>query len=560
MEKVVVQASSQVGKSEILNNVIGHFIDCDPGPMLMLQPTIEMAEDYSKRRIGLMIRDTEALAGKVADSKTRDLNNTILMKVFPGGFLAMGGANSPAGLASRPIRILACDEIDRFPDSAGTEGDPLMLAERRTTTFWNRLLFYCSTPTIMGRSRIEDEYEKGSQERWMTPCPACGTMEYITFDQVRFDHTRHTVGRRTTYTVSNVRWRCPHCSEEFTEHTMKRQPAQWIADNPDSVKVRSFKLNAFMSPWSSWDSIALEFLYAKGDPEKLKVFTNTLLGESWEDRGEIESEDFLLDRREEYGAELPDGVLVLTCGVDTQDDRLEYEIVGWGHHEESWGIQKGFIPGKPDERNTWERLDAVLSKQWSFADGSQLSIMITFIDSGGHYTKEVYQFCKINEERRIFAIKGQGGEDVPYTRQPTRNNDFKAALFSIGVDAGKDRIASRLKIKDRGAPKYCHFPLGEDRGYDRAYFEGLLSEKRIKRKKNGKIVDGWQKIREGIPNEALDCRNYAMAALNALAPDGAREAYFDQLEARLKGMNEPKAVQQPRPQLRRGVVSRGISL
>ncbi len=536
----------------------------------MLQPTIEMAEDYSKRRIGPMIRDTEVLAGKVADSKTRDLNNTILMKVFPGGFLAMGGANSPAGLASRPIRFLLADEIDRFPDSAGTEGDPLMLAERCTTTFWNRLLFYCSTPTIMGSSRIEDEYEKGSQERWMTPCPACGTMEYIVFEQIRFDHERVTAGRRTTYTVSNVRWRCPHCGEEQTEHTMKRQPAQWIADNPASVKVRSFKLNAFMSPWSSWDSIALEFLYAKGDPEKLKVFANTLKGESWEDRGEIESEDFLLDRREAYGAELPEGVLLLTCGVDTQDDRLEYEIVGWGHQAVSWGIYKGFIPGKPDERNTWERLDAVLSKEWSFAnpDAPRLPIMITFIDSGGHFTKEVYQFCKINEARRIFAIKGQGGDGIAYTRLPSRNNDFNAALYMIGVDAGKERILSSLRIKEKDAPKYCHFPKDEsrpdgstwERGYDRAYFEGLLSEKKIKRKKNGKIVDGWQKIREGIANEALDCRNYAMAALSALAPDGAREAYFDQLEARLKGMNEPKAAQQPRQQPRRGVVSRGISL
>lgn len=559
---MVVESSSQVGKSEIVNNIIGYYIDCDPGPMLMIQPTIEMAQDYSKRRIAPMVRDTEVLAAKVAEAKTRDLNNTILMKIFPGGFLAMGGANSPAGLASRPIRILLGDEVDRYPDSAGSEGDPLMLAERRTTTFWNRKIIYVSTPTIAGASRIEEEYEKGTQERWCVACPSCGSYEYIEFRDIRFRHERHSTGRKVTFTVTEVRWCCPACKGEHLEYVMKRQPARWIADNPGNIKVRSFKLNAFLSPWSSWDSISLEFLQSKDDPEKLKVVTNTLFGESWEERGEVDSEDELLERRETYGAELPEGVLCLTCGVDTQDDRLEYEVVGWGHQEECWGIQKGFIIGVPDNKSTWERLDTVLTKQWSFADGKQLPITITFIDSGGHFTKEVYQFAKVNESRRIFAIKGQGGDGVPFTRLPSRNNDYKVALFSIGVDAGKERITSRLKIKEKGS-KYCHFPLDEaqysDRGYDRAYFEGLLSERKITRKKSGQITYGWAKVREGIANEALDCRNYALAALNALAPEGAREQYFDHLEAQLKGQSEHKTAQPQRQQQRRGVVSKGIS-
>lgn len=527
----------------MVNNIIGYYIDVDPGPMLMIQPTIETAQDYSKRRIAPMIRDTEVLAEKVADSKTRDINNTILMKVFPGGFLAIGGANSPAGLASRPIRVLLCDEVDRFPDSAGGEGDPISLAEKRTTTFWNRKKIFVSTPTIKGASRIEQEYELGTQEKWYIQCPACGEYHFIVFRDIRFKYNKREQNKKINYFVQKVTWCCPTCLAEFDEYTMKKQPAKWIADNPEAIKngIRSFRLNSFVSPWYSWKKIIQEFLESKDDPEKYKVFVNTVLGESWEERGEIEDETVLLERREEYKADLPDGVLLLTAAVDTQDDRLEYEISGWGRDEESWGIEKGIIWGKPDEAGTWTELDDKLNKTWRFADGTGLLIACTFVDSGGHFTDEVYKYCGPRLQKRVFASKGQGGSGIPLIYKISRNNKYRLPLILLGVDSGKTTIIQRLKIGKPG-PKYCHFPVQEDRGYGQMYFKGLISEKQVIRKVKGQTVTIWENIATDKRNEPLDLRVYGLAAMRLLKPD------FDVLEKRLKeagsgvntAQNQPK--------------------
>lgn len=551
VEKTVVMSSSQVGKSEIINNAIGYFIDVDPGPILLIQPTVDIAEDYSKRRIAPMIRDTEVLAKKVSDSKTRDTNNTILMKVFPGGFLAMGGANSPAGLASRPIRILLCDEVDRYPDSAGNEGDPIALAEKRTITFWNRKKLFVSTPTIKGSSRIELEYEKGTQEKWSVRCPGCGNYHALVLRDMRFDHEIINDGNKKTYEVYEVRWRCPSCFEEFDEFTMKRQPAKWVAHNPKAInnRVRSFWLNAFVSPWTPWEEIIKEFLESKDDPERFKVFVNTVLGETWEDRGEQMKEDELLDRCEDYPADLPDGVLLLTAGVDVQDDRFEYEIVGWGHGDESWGIEHGVILGKPNDPKTLQQLDDVLSRVFRFADGKGLKVACTCIDSGGHYTTEIYKYTKKNEHRRILAVKGLGGPGIPLIHKYSRNNNEKALVVILGVDDGKSTIYSSLKIKEPG-PKYCHFPKDHSRGYDRFYFQSLLSEKLVPRKKNGVIRYTWEKISASTRNEALDARNYALAAKEILKPN------YEALERRLKGYDIQQQMTFKQPTVKRRLVKK----
>lgn len=541
VEKVVVMSSSQVGKSEIINNIIGYYIDVDPGPILLVQPTIEIAQDYSKRRIAPMIADTEVLARKVADSKTRDLNNTILLKVFPGGFLAIGGANSPAGLASRPIRILLCDEVDRYPVSAGNEGDPIALAEKRTTTFWNRKKVFVSTPTVRGASRIEAEYELGTQEKWCVRCPGCGEYHFIVLRDIQFEYEKHEKNGKVTYTVHDVRWKCPSCLQEFDEFTIKRQPAKWVADNPAAIEngIRSFRLNSFVSPWYSWKRIIQEYLESKDDPERFKVFVNTVLGEPWEERGEIEDETVLLERREEYEAELPAGVLLLTMAVDTQDDRLEYEVVGWGRNEESWGIEKGVIWGRPDDKETWRQLDDKLSRVWRFADGTGLVIACTCVDSGGHFTEEVYRFCAERLQKRVFPVKGQSGAGIPLVYKISRNNKYRLPLVLLGVDAGKTAIMQRLKIGQPG-PKYCHFPIQEERGYDQIYFKGLISERQVLRRDRGRVVAVWESIGKDRRNEPLDLRVYNLAALRLVNPD------FEALEKRLKevvsGASEGKNV------------------
>ena len=336
--QIVIMASAQVGKTELELNMMGRAIDVDPGPMLFVQPTDGFAEDFSKRRVAPMIRACPALQRKVYEAKSRDAGNTITMKTFPGGSVAFTGANSPTELAGRPVRYVFMDEIDRFPASAGTEGDPLELAERRTETFrHNRKVVKTSTPTIKGASKIEKAYMLGTQEEWHTECPHCKKFSFIRFDNIKFDKEEYKdEGGERNYHVRNVRWQCPLCQGETKEYDTKRCPAKWVAKNPEAIEtgVRSFRLNAFMSPWSDWTDICRSFLKAHDDPELLKVFVNTMLGESWEMRDRSGAPEMLFNRREIYNAEVPTGVLVMTMGIDTQDNRLEYEVVGWGREEQ----------------------------------------------------------------------------------------------------------------------------------------------------------------------------------------------------------------------------------
>ncbi|MBQ4401953.1 MAG: phage terminase large subunit family protein [Synergistaceae bacterium] len=165
-----------------------------------------------------------------------------------------------------------------------------------------------------------------------------------------------------------------------------------------------------------------------------------------------------MSRREEYPAELPDGVLVLTCGVDTQDDRLECEVVGWGIGHESWGIEYRVFYGDPGLKEVWQALDDFLSKTWSYSNGDKLGLGCVCIDSAGHFTDEVYRFCKPRARRNIFAIVGRGREGMPSVSKPSRNNRRHVVLFTLGVTTIKGTLFSRLKVENRGAG-YCHFPL-----------------------------------------------------------------------------------------------------
>ena len=484
-----------------------------------------------------MIRDSKRLKEKVSEVKTRDSGNTILQKSFPGGMLTITGSNSASALASTPARYIFGDERDRWAVSAGTEGDPWELAKARQTTFYNKKSVETSTPTIKGRSNIEASFYRGTQERWCHQCPHCGEWHEIRFDQIKFEFTTNTINRKKVYTITSLHWLCPDCGCLSTEDTMRRQPAKWIADNPDAYSrgVRSFWLTAFASPWITWATIVQRFLEARKDPELLKVVYNTLLGELWEDRGDLEDEDSIMARREEYDAELPEGVLALTCGVDTQDNRLEYEVVGYGHYNESWGIVKGFIMGKPDNPEVWAKLDEVIDHVYKFKSGKGLRISMTCVDSGGHYTQEVYAACRARMQKRVFAIKGKGGPDIPFVNVPTKvplkdNKRIFCYLYTIGVDAGKSKIMSGLKVQEPGA-NYAHFPRG-DRGYDSNYFAGLLSEKLVLSRTARGDRWTWEKLPGHQRNEALDCRNYANAAFRLVNPD------LDAIERRLKGLTD----------------------
>ena len=279
VSSIVMVAASQVGKSEFLLNCIAYTIGQDPASTMFIQPTLDDARKFSRLRIAPMIRDSKPLRTKVSDVKSRDSGNTILQKAFPGGMLTITGSNSASALASTPARYIFGDERDRWAASAGTEGDPWELAKARQATFYNRKSVETSTPTIKGRSNIETSFDRGTQERWCHQCPSCGEWHEIRFDDIRFDYEEQTVNRKKNYIVKSLHWLCKSCGCLHTEDEMRRQPAKWIADNPDAYKrgVRSFWLTAFASPWMPWATIIQRFLEARKDPERLKVVYNTLL-------------------------------------------------------------------------------------------------------------------------------------------------------------------------------------------------------------------------------------------------------------------------------------------
>lgn len=566
VHRITMVASSQVGKSEFELNCIAYVIDQDPGSMLYIQPNIDDAKRFSRRRIAPMIRDCKRLRSKVSDAKGRDSANTTQEKSFPGGALSIIGSNSPSALASTPVRYVLGDERDRWALSAGTEGDPWKLAEARTTTYYNAKLVDVSTCTVKGASPIAEAYELGTQERWKHQCPHCGEWHEIDFDDIKFDFDTIKAGKKKDYVVKSINWCCPGCGCLSDEDTMRAQPTKWVPDNPAALVKghRSFWLNGFASPWQPWSKIIYAFLEAKNDPQKLQVVYNTMFGKLWEDRGDLEDEDTFMSRREDYGTredgtpvELPDGVLVLTCGVDTQDDRLEYEVVGWGHYGENWGVKKGIIMGDPNDDGPWLRLDDVIDHVYRFANGRGLTISLTFVDSGGHKTQSVYKHCRARLNKRVFAIKGQGGDGVPYTKPPSKVNIVvngkvvaQTWLYSIGVDAGKaDILKGSLRVIEPG-PKYCHFPKNPDAGYDLKYFNGLLSEREVMKSERGRTRFVWEKIPGHERNEALDCRNYSQAAFRVLDPD------MDAVERRLKSMGESTTTQPAPKQKRRNAVKR----
>ncbi len=562
VEHIVVGASSQVGKSEVLNNMVGYCIDQDPGPILFVQPTIDDVKKYSEMRIAPMIRETKCLRKKIADPKTRDSANTKRQKSFPGGVLVMTGSNVPHDLCSMPIRYLFGDERDRWARSAGSEGDPWELAVARTRTFYNRKMVEVSTPTIKGASPIDDSYRLGTMERWKTQCPHCGKYNEIVFKDIHFTHTAEEKGNGKIYTVSDICYACPECGGISEENTIKSQPAHWEAEAPEAKelhKTRSFWISAWVSPWATWKSIILQFLQADNDPAKLQVVYNTQFGQLWELRGDMDSEEDVLARREEYDAEVPDGVLVLTCGVDTQDDRLEYEVVGHGRFGETWGIKHGVIPGRPDTDEVWERLDEILDKKYSFGNGVKIKITLTFVDEGGHYTQEVRQRCLERMGKRVFAIKGiAGNRDIPYTAPPKKMKIViegrvigSVWIYEIGVNAGKQKIVDNLRVKSPG-PKYCHFPRRDD--YGKTYFKQLMSEHLVYRE-DLKNPWQWEKIPGHERNEAFDIRNYNLAACQQLDPD------WDALEAKIRAAaaNGADIAEPPKPKQKKKRQKKGLS-
>lgn len=516
--KIVFVKAAQIGGTEGASNFVGYAMHIAPAPTMFVQPTDKMVERLSKGRIDPLIENCPELKQRVAPAKSRDSNNTITQKNFPGGLLLMVGANSAAGLRSVPIRNLILDEVDAYPQDLDGEGSPIDLAIARTRTFPNHKIFMLSTPTIEGLSAIEREFLETDQNYYHVPCPHCGVMQPLVFANLKWEE-----GKPQT-----AKYKCNHCGELIAERHKITMLAngQWVPAKPENVNhdVIGFHLNSLYSPygWHSWEQIARDFIAAKENPSKLKVFVNTTLGQTWAEKGEAPPYKNLYNRREQYKTNhVPADVCFLTAGVDVQRDRLELEIVGWCADKRSYSIDYRVIEGDTAGTAVWDDLAAVVGERWPRKDGMEFPIRMMAVDTG-YNTTHVHTFCRRFVGDRVIPIKGQDHLGIAFS--PPKQVDItkagkkvgKMRQWNIGVSFLKTELYAHLRLeKDENGippPNYCHFPE-----YDEHYFRGLTAEEQVV-----KVVRGYRKlqwVKRYERNEPLDCRVYARAAAAILGLD-----------------------------------------
>lgn len=531
-------------------------------PLIKATPVLRelITPNRKRRRATKAQREREEAAGVEPE-------NTLTFHQFPGGFLALVGAGSPDNLARRPVRVVLYDEIDKYPVTR--EGDPLRLGDERTASFVNWLSIRVCSPTVEDESRIAKSYAESDQRRASVSCPHCGHRQFPDFFK-HVDWSKDEDGRHLPRTASLY---CEACGSAWSEGERLRalQTIRWHQTRPfkccglthspldaydkawraaksgdDASPVdriwdwwagerwavyrakcptcgewgidnehAGFQAGKLLSPWNKDQprDIAKKWLDAQGDEDALQAWWNTQMGLPYRPRiGREVKGSVLLERREVWAAQVPDGAVVIVVGVDTQDDRLEYEVVAYGRGEESWSLDYGVLEGDPDQDEVWQRLDAILLQTFYRADGRPFKVAAACVDSGGHRTQAVYAFCRARRTRRIWAIKGDS--ETSGNRSPVwpsgratrrRAKDYKP--FIIGTNAAKDRISSCLQIETPGKG-YMHFPADRDAGY----FDQLTGERLVVKKRAGKSYRVWEAKRDQA-HEALDCRVYAYAAL-----------------------------------------------
>jgi phage terminase large subunit GpA-like protein len=564
IRQVVVMKCAQIAYTEgVIGNTIGYHVHQRPCPMMIVQPAEADAEDWSKDKLASMIEATPVLRSRVADAKAKTSGNTILGKTFAGGFLRVTGATSPKGLRRTSVKVILFDEVDGYPHSAGSEGDPIELGRKRTTTFWDRKEVMGSTPTLKGLSRIEKAFNSSDQRHYHVPCPHCGHEQVLRWGGkdsaygIKFEYEQLD-GRRVVKPDS-VFYLCERCASPIEEHDKHDMVAvgRWIAKNPGSP-TPGFHLNALISPFDAvrWSNLVQEWLDAQEDRDMLQVFINTRLGETYEERGQVVTPEGLARRAEQYPDEVPTGVGVLTAGVDVQGDRLELLVRGWGADEESWLISHHRIYGDPQRQSVWEQLEMLLLKAHHHECGQKLRIAATMIDSG-FAADAVYRFVKPRQGRGVYASKGSNNAAAPPLSRATRANRDGVKLFTIGTYAMKDVLFSRLRKEKPGAG-FIHF-RGYDaercNGADAEYYAQFAAEKLIVKKVAGRAVREYRQVRDR--NEAIDLEVGALAALHALGAP-----IRNHLGAFAEKLRKPPSTSTKTPAARRGrrVRSKGVEV
>jgi len=549
---VVVMKGAQVGLTELGNNWMGYIIDCAPGPILSVQPTVGMMERNSKMRIAPMIEASPTLRKKIKSPRSRDSGNTIGQKEFPGGVLIMTGAESAVGLRSMPARYVMADECDAYPGDVEGEGSPMSLMEKRTSTFSNKKFLKISTPTIQGQSIIEQEFLLTDQRYFHVPCPHCGCEQHLKFDRLKW----------TKGNYERVVYSCEHCEEEIEERYKGEMLTNgyWKATAPGNTKAYTvgYHVSALYSPpgWKSWAEIAEEWDNAQGDDNKLKSFYNTVLGQTWKVKTEAPEWEKLYERAEDYLLNKPfKEVAIITAGVDVQADRIELEIVGWMEGRKTQQIDYRVLMGDTAKKEVWNELDKIVNEQFEREDGVNIGIRLIAIDSG-YNSAQVYKWAKKFGFARVVCIKGQ--EKLQNYFSPPRVVDTtkhgkkigKQKVWHVGVNHIKTEtygfFRQTIDPETNVVPEgYCYFPKREPH-----YFRGITAEavQILRDKKSGFLKYQWVKKYER--NEPLDCRVYARAAAAIVGIDNwkpdrwQREGQLNLSHAEIKPQAEETATPQ----------------
>lgn len=528
--RVVVKKSARIGWTRIMDMVAGYFVHQDPSPILLVQPRVEDAQDYSESEIKPMLIDTPVLREIMGEVKEKDSDQKILKRNFRNGAsMRFVGANSPGGFRRITVRIVLFDEVDGYPEGAGEEGDQIALGIKRTETFWNRKIGIGSTPTTKGRSRIEKAYAESDMRRYYVPCPHCGHMQTLRWENLRWDRAEEGVPLHPVYgnhlpATAHFVCEANGCIVDESDKYDMVEHGEWRGEK-QFEGIAGFHIWAGYSlfPNAAWRYLVEEFLRVRKDPTLLRTFVNLVLGEEWEEPAEKVDSSSLVNRGENYGPEsIPAGVVFLTCGVDVQGDRLEATVYGWGAREESYAVEHEVFLGDPAQGHVWNLLDEFLRRArhgevLSSAGNVQreLRIRATCIDTGGHHANQVFAFAKARRARHVYPIKGAAGPRPVWPKHASRTGADQV-MYLVGVDTAKDAIYGRLRI-DKPGPGYIHFPA--DGAFDQEFFDQLTSERVVTRKKKqgndkGRSYRVWEPMRPR--NEALDCAVYALAARMSL--------------------------------------------
>ena len=518
---VVLKKPTRIGFTKLISIAHAYFIHQRPSVQLHYQPNDDEAKGYAEDELETMIRDNKEISNLIETPNTRGRikKEKTVKKLYQGGYIEVLGSESDRNMNRRTARVVVGDEVDTWKKEAGKAGDTITTMFRRTSDFWDRkniiggkvvgTAYNPEMEELDGVSMIDQWFCKGTQEHRHYPCPHCDAFQRLDFEDLEWDKDiNKDSGKTIKHYPETAHFKCKYCGEKIEEKNKREMDkrGKWVAENPEALKIgiRSFHPWAIVSysPNVTWADIVREFLATKNSKLKLKAFYSEVLARTWENDYDGAANIKILERREEYLAQVPSGVLILSAGVDTQDDRLEVEVIGWGANEESWGIEYKIFHGDTSKSDVWASLDEYLLKLWYHENGGTMRVFCAGVDTGGHRTKEAYQFCKPRFSRRVFAFKGSSTKDAPISpRTASRKNTEGVPLFSVGVNQAKDVIYSHLTTITEGAG-YMHFP--NYACYSEEYFLQLSSEQRDK-------TGQWKKKR--ARNEALDCRVYGYISL-----------------------------------------------